>query len=212
MRQLMMLLLGMLFFCGCELFTSDGLQEVHLAELGAEELKQQLRVGVKVRVAVSAAGVPVVAEQVHEVSGTGDVVLPYVQSVQCEGMTIEEFRTELTTRYTRFYRDPVVTAYYVPLAEGGSSPYGQVLVTGCVGRPGMVPIPSTYDLTLMQAIQIAGGMGQWADASAVRLTRQVGGVKQSVVLDTDRIGRRGAAELNVRLMPGDIINVPESNW
>ncbi len=212
MRQLLMVLSSALFLCGCGLFSSDGLQEVHLEELGAEALKQQLRVGVKVRVAVSAAGVPVVPEQVLEVSGTGDIVLPYVQSVQCAGMTIEEFRAELTERYTKYYRDPVVTAYYVPLAEGGSSPYGQVLVTGSVGQPGIVPIPPTCDLTLMQAIQMAGGMGAWADATSVRLTRQVNGVKQSVVLDTERIGQRGAAELNVRLMPGDIINVPESNW
>ncbi len=212
MRHWLMIVFSMLFFCGCELFSPDGLQEVHLEELGAEELKQQLRVGVKLRVAVSAAGVPVVQEQVLEVSGVGDVVLPYVQSIQCEGMTIEEFREELTKRYAKYYRDPVVTAYYVPLAEGGSSPYGQVLVMGCVGRPGIVPIPPTCDLTLMQAIQIAGGMGQWADPTAVRLTREVNGVKQSVVLDTERIGRRGASELNVRLMPKDIINVPESNW
>ncbi len=212
MRHWLMIILSMFFFCGCELFSNDGLQEVHLDELGAEELRQQLRVGVKLRVAVSAAGVPVVQEQVLEVSGTGDVVLPYVQSVQCEGMTIEQFREELTKRYAKYYRDPVVTAYYVPLTEGGSSPYGQVLVTGSVGQPGIVPIPPTCDLTLMQAIQMAGGMGMWADATAVRLTREVKGVKQSVILDTERIGKRGASELNVRLMPGDIINVPESNW
>ncbi len=212
MQRICFILLGfMLFFSGCALFSADGLTEVDVAQLGSGEIRQQLRVGVKVRVSVSASGMPVFEEQLLEVSASGDIVLPYIQSVQCAGMTIEEFRDELTKRYAEFYREPMITAYYVPLAEGGSSPYGSVLVTGSVGQPGVVPIPPTCDLTVMQALQLAGGLGQWASRS-VRLTREVNGVRQSVILDTERIGRQGAAELNVLLMPGDILDVPESNW
>ncbi len=211
MQRILSILFCVILCSGCAVFTSNDYTEVDVSQLGTSEIQQQLRVGVKVRVSVSAGGIPVFAEQVLEVSASGDIVLPYIQSVQCAGMTIEAFREEVTKRYESFYREPVVTAYYVPLAEGGSSPYGSVLVTGSVGRPGVVPIPPTCDLTVMQALQLAGGLGMWADKE-VCLTRQVNGVKQRVVLDTERIGRQGASELNVLLMPGDILDVPESSW
>ncbi len=211
MQKFLSILFCVMLCSGCAMFDPNDYTEVDVAQLGTSEIKQQLRVGVKVRVSVSASGFPVFEEQLLEVSASGDIVLPYIQSVQCAGMTIEEFRAEVAKRYEEFYREPIVTAYYVPLAEGGSSPYGSVLVTGSVARPGVVPIPPTCDLTVMQALQLAGGVGMWA-SKEVRLTREVNGVRQSVVLDTERIGRQGASELNVLMMPGDILDVPESNW
>jgi polysaccharide export outer membrane protein len=99
------------------------------------------------------------------------------------------------------------------MSEGGSSPYGSVLVTGCVGREGVVDIPQTCDLTVMQALQLAGGMGQWANINGVRLTRNLAdGTRQQVTIDTEHIGRRGATDQNIVLMPGDVLYVPESNW
>ena len=127
--------------------------------------------------------------------------------------TIEEFRKELIKRYAEFYIDPQVSADYVPTSEGGTSPYGSVLVSGCVGQPGIISIPATRDLSLYQAIQQAGGTGQWANRGAVRLTRKLAdGSKQQVLIDLDEIGANGASELNVLLMPGDVVDVPESNW
>ena len=203
----------LLTFCGCGLFESDGLTRVSVAELKPGVIVPQLRPGVKVRISVIASGQPVLEETVKEVSVEGDIVLPYVDAVPCAGMTIEEFRKELRTRYADFYIDPQVSADYVPMSEGGTSPYGSVVVTGCVGQPGIISIPATRDLSLYQAIQQAGGTGQWANRGAVRLTRKLAdGSKQQVLIDLDEIGANGASELNVLLMPGDVVDVPESNW
>ncbi len=211
MRRLLLLTLGVLTLCGC--FGGGGVAKVAADELKPGIIVPQLRVGVKVRVSVSASGEPVLNEEVKEVSASGDIVLPYVNAVRCAGMTIEAFQAELTKRYKEFYVEPLVSAYYVPMSEGGSSPYGSVLVTGCVGQQGVVNIPQTCDLTVMQALQMAGGMGQWANANAVRLTRNMAdGSKQQVTIDTEGIGTRGATEQNIVLMPGDVLYVPESNW
>lgn len=217
MRYIVLLVLCVLSTVGCELFDelfSPGDAEVVApTTLRPGVIVPTLRVGVKVRISVVASGEPVMEEAVKEVSTTGDIVLPYIQQVHCAGMTIEAFQEELTKRYREFYVDPVVSAYYVPMSEGGSSPYGSVLVTGCVGRPGVVSIPPTCDLTVMQALQLSGGIGEWADANGVRVTRSFAdGTKQRVIIDTERVGRSGAAELNIILMPGDIVNVPESNF
>ena len=198
---------------GCGLFSSGGPTRVSVAELKPGIIVPQLRAGVKVRISVIASGQPVLEETIKEVSVEGDVVLPYVDAVPCAGMTIEEFRKELRKRYAEFYIDPQVSADYVYTSEGGTSPYGSVLVSGCVGQPGMVSIPATRDLTLYQAVQLAGGVGVWANKNAVRVTRQMAdGTKQQVVIDMDEIGTSGASELNIQLMPGDVVDVPESNW
>ena len=211
MRRIYLLTLGLLVLCGC--FGNRGVTEVSASELKPGVIVPQLRVGVKVRVSVSASGEPVLNEEVKEVSASGDIVLPYINSVKCAGMTIEQFQEELTKRYREFYVDPLVSAYYVPMSEGGSSPYGSVLVTGCVAQQGVVNIPQTCDLTVMQALQMAGGMGQWANVNGVRLTRNMAdGTKQQVTIDTEGIGTRGATEQNIVLMPGDVLYVPASNW
>ncbi len=198
---------------GCGLFSSGGPTRVSVAELKPGVIVPQLRAGVKVRISVIASGQSVLEETIKEVSVEGDVVLPYVDAVPCAGMTIEEFRKELRKRYAEFYIDPQVSADYVYTSEGGTSPYGSVLVSGCVGQPGMVSIPATRDLTLYQAVQLAGGVGMWANKNAVRVTRQMAdGTKQQVVIDMDEIGTNGASELNIQLMPGDVVDVPESNW
>ena len=195
------------------MFRPEGIEVVAPADLQPGIIVPQLRVGVKVRISIVASGEPVMEETVKEVSASGDIVLPYIQRVHCAGMTIEAFQEELTKRYAEFYREPLVSAYYVPVSEGGSSPYGSVLVTGCVGHQGVVSIPPTCDLTVMQALQLAGGMGQWANVNAVCVTRSLAnGTKQQTLIDTERIGRRGASELNIRLMPGDVLDVPESSF
>jgi protein involved in polysaccharide export with SLBB domain len=77
----------------------------------------------------------------------------------------------------------------------------------------MVDIPQTCDLTVMQALQLAGGMGMWANINGVLLTRKLAdGTRQQVSIDTERIGRRGATDQDILLMPGDVLHVPESNW
>lgn len=214
MHRICLFLIGIALLCGCETFmASDGPTRVAADQLQPGVIVPQLRTGVKVRISILASGEPVMKEEVMEVSAGGDMVLPYIDRVQCAGMTIEAFQDELTKRYREFYVDPLVSVYYVPMSEGGSSPYGSVLVTGCVGREGVVDIPQTCDLTVMQALQIAGGMGQWANINGVRLTRNLAdGTRQQVTIDTEYIGRRGATDQNIVLMPGDVLYVPESNW
>ena len=210
MRKILYVFLGLFVFCGC--VADTGTEHVSAHDLKPGIIIPTLRVGVKVRISVSAMGAEVFPETLKEVSSEGTIVLPYINTVQCAGMRIEDFQKLLTERYAEFYLEPLVSAYYVP-EEGGSSPYGSVLVTGSVGRPGMVSIPQTCDLTVMQALQNAGGMGAWAEKSKVRVTRSLAdGTKQTVTVDVEEIGQRGATDQNVVLMPGDVIHVPEISW
>lgn len=212
MRKLYVIFLGLLFSLGC-VMTPEGTDIVEAHNLKPGVIVPQLRVGVRVLISITASGEPVMEETVKEVSASGDIMLPYIQSIRCAGMTIEAFQEELTRRYREYYVDPLVSALYVPESEGGSSPYGSVLVTGCVRQQGVVSIPKTCDLTVLHALQAAGGMGEWANRNGVRLTRSFeDGTKQQVVIDTEAIGRRGETELNILLMPGDVLDVPESNW
>lgn len=49
--------------------------------------------------------------------------------------------------------------------------------------------------------------------ATIRVTRSFAdGTKQQAIIDTERIGRYGDADLNILLMPGDVLDVPESNF
>lgn len=186
----------------------------HPSELHPGVSKPTLRTGVKVRIAVTASGEPIMEETLKEVSAQGEIAMPYIGIIQqCHKMSLEEFQTKLTEEYKKFYVDPIVTAYYVPMTEGGSSPWGTVLVLGAVQAPGQVHIPITCDLTLTRAIQEVGGIGMYADASKVRLTRTgLDKTQQMCTIDTEKIGEQGRVDLDALLMPGDVIFVPNSNW
>lgn len=198
---------------GCAIFDNGGVDVVDLpSELPPSVVRPQLRTGVKVRIAVSASGEPIIDEVLKEVSAQGEVVMPYIGVVQCLGLSIEEFQNKLTEAYKEYYREPTVTAYYVPMAEGGSSPWGSVIVQGSVLRPGVVYIPQTCDLTVTRAIQESGGVKPFANASRVRVTRCLAdGTRKGCDIDVDKIGRHGRTDLDVVLMPGDVVYVPESN-
>ena len=93
------------------------------------------------------------------------------------------------------------------------SPWGTVRVMGKVGREGPVNIPSTCDLTVTRALQLAGGITTLGNQNKVRITRTLkGGKKCSTEVDVEEIGKRGKVENDHILQAGDVIWVPEIVW
>ncbi len=176
-------------------------------------IKPVLRTGVRIRVSVSAQGKPVIEDLMKEVSAQGEIVMPYVGMIKCANLSIEQLEAELTKAYAKYYVNPVVTAFYMPMVEGSTSPWGMVLVLGEVARAGQVQIPQTCDLTLTRALQDAGGLKPFANPARVRVTRTgKGNLRQCCEIDTEKIGEQGRRDLDLILMPGDVVFVPEYKW
>jgi len=172
-----------------------------------------LRPGVNVRIAVIASGVAVVPEMVKEVSAVGEIAMPYIGVVKCEGMTLVALQNKLAESYKTYFIEPQATAHFVYTGEGMTSPWGTVLLMGQVAKPGPVNIPPTCDLNVTKAIQLAGGVTGIAKRDAVRVTRRkADGTLYRCVVDIDEIGRSGKNDLDIVLKAGDVVWVPESVW
>lgn len=141
-----------------------------------------------------------------------EISLPLIGKVDCHGLTLNELRSRLTSRYAEFMRDPEVIASFV-YDENSPSPFGQVQVQGRVNRPGWVNIPPTRSLRVSQALQMAGGFAPSAKKSSVWVTRRnEAGEKQRITVNITDIGRNGDLEKDIFLEPNDVIYVHESHF
>lgn len=129
----------------------------------------------------------------------GKISVPLIQDVHSEGLTAAELADLLRSRLEAFIKDPQVSVIVTQV----NSP--KIYVVGNVGRPGAYPLRS--DMSVLQALSIAGGFNPFASARNIRIVRGAG-VRQEVrkINYNNLIGEKG--EGNYILEPGDTIVVP----
>jgi len=90
-------------------------------------------------------------------------------------------------------------------------PSGLVYVSGQVARPGPYQLPTSGGLTLMRAIDSAGGFGNLAIPERIDLTRLLDHNREAtIMLDGKAIGQK--TQPDVWLKPNDRINVGTTWW
>lgn len=137
----------------------------------------------------------------YRLSNEGTFNFPLVGEVQAEGRSASQLAGFLTERLrTDYLRNPQVSVF---VKEHNSK---KVFVLGEVRKPGTFPYVD--NMSVVQAITLAGGFSQLAAKSKVVLTRVVDGAEKKFILPFDRISL--GLEANVVLRPGDIVFVPES--
>lgn len=168
-----------------------------------------LRPGVSVKIRVSAGGRTEVDEPDRRVSAGGSITLPLLGAVQAEGLTLREFADRLQQRYADFLRDPLVDVEFNIDSKDSVAPWGYVTVLGRVKDPGRVNFPPTQDLTLSSAIQKAGGLDTSARLTGIKITREKAGISEQFDVNLQSVGEKGELHSDVRLLPGDVVFVPE---
>jgi protein involved in polysaccharide export with SLBB domain len=158
-----------------------------------------LRVGDPVEIKIG--GVPqeeqLQVNNTYTVDTNGSVNLPYINKVRAQGLTPAQLarNIEQTYRSNKIYTNPTITILMQPMARF-------VNVGGAVRLPARIPF--TEDITLLAAINAAGGFNDFADQKKVRLLRG-----NEVKVYDIRQTRRDPS-LDVRLQPGDRIEVPQT--
>jgi len=178
-----------------------------------EEGEPKIKPGLTLRVSLTASGAPEVQESLKEVNASGEILMPHIGAVKCDGLTVVELQEKIKTAYKGFFIDPQVTVGFPPFVEGSGmkSPWGEVLMMGEVARPGPVNMTSTRDLTVTRGLMLAGGTTPLANKSKVKVTRrEKDGSLKKFVVDIDKIGKEGRSDLDIVLKPGDVVYVPES--
>lgn len=143
------------------------------------------------------------------VSEDGDVRLPLVGPVQVAGLTLNTLREKVTNLYREYFVEPQVSVDFVADTQGGVSPWGTVTVLGRVKNPGNVPLPPTRDLSVVAAIQAAGGFDTSADQGGIRVTRNGPEGRESRRINLKALGTGGTTSGDLLLKDGDVVYIPE---
>ncbi len=124
-----------------------------------------------------------------DVSGSGAIALPLIGNVAAQGLSIPELQQAIVTRLRDGYLvDPRVSVEVLN--------YRPFYIVGEITQPGAHPYVN--GLNVISAIAISGGYTYRADQNRVFITRT--NAPEELEVPTVQ---------NIRILPGDVIRVPE---
>ena len=130
----------------------------------------------------------------------GKITLPLVGDVAAMGLTPIDLRERIATALKDYVNNPVVTVIVVE----GTAPTAYVV--GEVNHPG--PVVVQANMTVLQALAVAGGLKDFADAKNIRILRKGLAGQQSIPFNyKDAI--KGVGPSGVYLQAGDTVVVPD---
>jgi polysaccharide export outer membrane protein len=137
---------------------------------------------------------------VWRVSPEGTIDYPLCGKVELKGRTSSSAADALGQCLARYLRHPQVS---VLIREYNSK---KVFVFGEVQKPGTFPLDG--EMSIIQAITLAGGFTKLAAKNSTNVTRIIDGQERKIRVPVEDIGV--GREKNFLLQPGDIVFVPES--
>jgi polysaccharide export outer membrane protein len=133
-----------------------------------------------------------------QVRPDGKITLPLLGDLEANGRTPIELRDVIAKQLKEYMTNPVVTVIVVEATPAVA------YVTGEVNHPGAVMIQS--QLTVLQALAIAGGLKDFANAKNIRILRRSSLGVQTIAFNYKE-AIRGSAPVYLR--PGDTVVVPD---
>ncbi len=136
----------------------------------------------------------------YRVSAAGTIEYPLLGIVKVGGLTPPQVAQELRKQLGLGYlKNPHVSVFVQSFESKKISVFGQVK------RPGTFNYVN--NMTIIEAITLAGGFTQMASKNQILVTRVEGGKSRKFVLPVADIGEGRVA--NYMLVPGDIVFIPE---
>ena len=129
----------------------------------------------------------------------GKISLPLVQDVQAEGLTPPELADVIHQNLLQYIKDPHVSV--IVLQVNASKFY----IVGEVSKPGTYFLRG--EMSVLQALSMAGGFTTFASPKNIRLVRNLGGKQDVRVINYFEVIENGSRK-NYLILPGDTLVVP----
>jgi len=135
-----------------------------------------------------------------QVRPDGKITLPLVGDVTANNNTPIELRDAIATSLKEYITNPTVTVIVVEATAA------MAYVMGEVNHPGAVSLQAP--LTVMQALALAGGLKDFADAKNIRILRRGrAGAVETIAFNYKAAMKSAGAPIYLR--PGDTVVVPD---
>ena len=129
----------------------------------------------------------------------GKITLPLVGDLEATDHTPIELRDTITKSLKEYMTNPVVTVIVVEATAATA------YVMGEVNHPGAVNLQAP--LTILQALALAGGLKDFADAKNIKILRKTPSGVQTIAFNYKDAVKSPRAPIYLR--PGDTVVVPD---
>lgn len=135
----------------------------------------------------------------------GKVSMPLVEDLVASGKTPNQIAREIEKVLAEYIKDPLVTVTVVGFVGEASK---QVRVVGEAAKP--LALPYRTDMTLLDVMIAVGGLTEFAAGNRATLMRSSGSGQQRIKVRLEDLMKDGDISANLKMMPGDVLLIPES--
>lgn len=140
-----------------------------------------------------------------QVRPDGKISTPLVEDLQAAGKSATELARDIETVLSEYVRSPVVT---VIMQSFAGAPQQQVRVVGQAVEPRALQY--RQGMTVLDVIIEVGGLSEFAAGNSSKIVRNVNDEPVEIAVRLDDLLNKGRMEENVRMLPGDVLIIPES--
>ena len=136
----------------------------------------------------------------------GKISTPLVEDMPAVGKTPSVLARDIEKALAEYVKAPQVNVIVtVPV-----SVFSQIKVIGQVMKPQALPYRD--GMTVLDALLSVGGLSQFAAGNRAHIARTVNGKEQDIKVRLDALVNGGEMNQNLKLLPGDVLVVPESRF
>lgn len=135
----------------------------------------------------------------------GLITTPLVEDLQASGQTPTELARRLEEKLSKFVKTPKVTVSVTNFVGRYTE---QVRVVGQAAQPQSISYRD--GMTLLDVIIAVGGLTEFAAGNKATIVRQVNGKRKQFRVRLDDLIRDGDISANTRMVPGDVLIIPET--
>jgi polysaccharide biosynthesis/export protein len=135
----------------------------------------------------------------------GRISVPLVEDMPAVGKTPAQLSRDLEGKLKQYVQDPIVnvivTSFNGPFAQ-------QIRVVGEAAKPQAIAYRA--NMSLLDVMISVGGLTKYASGNRAVIVRQEDGKSKSINVRLSDLLKDGDVSANTRMMPGDVLIIPQS--
>ena len=140
-----------------------------------------------------------------QVRPDGRISTPLVEDLQAAGKTPTALARDIEVVLEEYVRTPVVTVIMQGFVGEGSQ---QIRVVGQAVTP--MALQYKQGMTVLDVLIEVGGLSEFAAGNRAKIIRKRGDEEIAIKVRLDDLVNGGDIEQNVRMLPGDVLIIPQS--
>ena len=140
-----------------------------------------------------------------QVRPDGEISTPLVEDLQAAGKTPTELARAVEAALEEYVRAPTVTI----IVQSFVGEYDrQIRVVGQAAQP--QALNYREGMSLLDVMIAVGGLSEFASGNKAKIVRKQNGEEVIIKVRINDLLNKGRMDQNVRMMPGDVLIIPES--